>query len=235
MVVSGPLNATLRGLPSPEPSVGATATALSLRWDLDLKGTLQGAMQAVQLQMQGQTAPGRLELQQLRLHSGRASAEITALLERQRRGEWQLRTRGSLADFDPLPWWPGPAGSAWREGGHRLSADWQLDLRLPEVPDRLPPLAWVQRLAGNGSLRLHSSQLAGVPVAAQLSLAYGQPETRNPAALRGEVQLGTSRLAFEGLGDPVGPGGAEQLRLSLGDVLFRQVEMPQFLLLQTQL
>ena len=60
---------------------------------------------------------------------------------------------GKVLDFDPLPWWPGRAGSAWRKGPHRLSGDWEFGVQLPKDVERLPPVELAQRLAGNGHLR----------------------------------------------------------------------------------
>jgi len=262
MKLSGPVQATLRGLPAPGGSTAATAAAAaaqsasapgtpatatatatasatasapagpSLSWKFDLAGTLDAAPQPVQLAMEGNATDQRLEITQLRAASGNATASLRAMLQRVGKAsaaaagggrdgrDWQLETTGTLVDFDPKPWFPGDAGSAWRQGPHRLSAGWQLDLRLPGNAATLPALELAQRLAGNGTLRLHDSVLAGVPVSANVKLGYTQAAAPAVAQLVGEVQLGNNRISIDGRGDPAGNGQADRWRAELkGDAL----------------
>jgi translocation and assembly module TamB len=144
----------------------------------------------------------------------RRHGRLAGTLQRTAR-EWKLQTTGTLADFDPLPWWPGEAGGAWRRGPHRLSADWELDAALPLQPERLPLVALAQRVAGNGRLRVHDSVLAGVPLTADINLGYAQAQAPTPASIRGEMSLGGNRLRLEGLGDPAGAGLADRLQVQV--------------------
>ena len=235
MRLSGPVLATLRGLPAPGgrqtaaaasaaapasatarvPAAAAAAAGPSLSWKVDLEGTLDAAPQPVRLAMEGSATDQRLEVTQLRAVSGNTTASLRALLQRSGKGagrDWQLESAGTLVDFDPVPWFPGDPGSTWRKGPHRLSAGWQLDLRLPGNAATLPAFELAQRLAGNGTVRVHDSVLAGVPVSADLKLGYTQAAAPSTAQLQGEVLLGNNRISLDGRGDPAGNGQGDRLR-----------------------
>jgi translocation and assembly module TamB len=203
---------------------------LSLEAELD--GRLEGAPTAVQVAATLQARDGRLEVPRLRASAGPARADLQATLEREsgsaagRAGgsaagresgsaagrAWQLQSAGTLTDFDPLPWWPGTAGGAWRQGPHRLNAGWQLDLRLPPTGTRLAPLAWLQSLAGNGRLRLHESLLAGVPLGADVALGYG---TGGQGTVKATFELGGNRVVVDGSGQPAGAGDSDRWRVDV--------------------
>ncbi|MDP2005574.1 MAG: translocation/assembly module TamB domain-containing protein [Rubrivivax sp.] len=216
MTLTGPAALTLRGLPTPDFRAGTTPPPPAVAWKLDLQGQLDGTPQAVQVKLEGSADDNRLELTRASAQSGGARAEFSASLTRAGRGDWQLGTTGTVSDFDPLPWWPGEAGSAWRKGPHRLSGDWKLDLRVPGNAEQLPLLALAQRVAGNGRLRVQRSLLAGVPLAADVTLGYTPTATPMPASLQAELQLGGNRLRLEGRGDPAGAGTGDRWRLELG-------------------
>ena len=218
MTLTGPVAATLRGLPSPDFKATTPATPLpppGITWKVDLQGQLDAAPQPVQLALEGSADDQRLEIKRAQAQAGSASAEFSALVAKVARGEWQVTTRGSLLDFDPLPWWPGNAGGAWRKGPHRLSGDWQFDVRLPADAERLAPLALAQRVAGNGTLRIHNALLAGVPLAADITLGYTQAAAPTPASLRAELRLAGNLLSLEGRGDPAGSGASDRWRLEV--------------------
>ena len=215
MTLSGPVSATLVGLPSPDRAATSVAPPPQMDWKIDLEGQLEAAPQPVRLQMQGHATDERLELKHVRATAGKASAELQALLHKVARGEWKLQSAGTLTDFDPLPWWPGEANAPWRQGPHRVSAGWQFDLQLPANPDRLPALALAQRVVGNGHLRLHDSVLAGVPLAGDITLGYTQAAAPTSASLRGELHLGGNHLTLDGRGDPTGPGSADRIRADI--------------------
>ena len=213
MQLSGPVLATLLGLPAPDGA--GTTPAASARWKVDLEGRLDAAPQPVRLSMEGSATDKRLELSSLRASSGKATAELNLLLQQVGSSEWRLGSIGNLVDFDPVPWWPGAAGSALRKLVHRVSADWQLDLRLPDNAAALPTLELAQRLAGNGTVRVHDSVLAGVALSANLKLGYTQAAAPTTALLNAEVLLGGNRLGIEGRGNPAGSGQADRWRLEL--------------------
>ena len=217
MTLTGPVALVLRGLPSPDfQATTTTPPAPELRWKVDLQGQLDGTPQAVQLQLEGSADDNRLELARASARSGGASAELSASVTRASRGEWAITTAGTVTDFDPLPWWPGEAGSAWRKGPHRFSGDWKFDLRIPGNAERLELLELAQRVAGNGRLRVQRSVLAGVPLTAELTLGYSPAATPMPATLVADLQLGGNRLHLDGRGDPAGSGVSDRWRLELG-------------------
>jgi len=215
MVLSGPVKATVRGLPSPTGDVPAPGTSPQVRWQLDLEGRLDASPVPVRLAMEGSASDDRLEVTRLRAAAGPASAELRGLLQRQGKAGWTLESTGSLVDFDPLPWWPGTVGSAWRQGPHRLSAGWEADLRLPSQAATLPALELLQRLAGNGSLRLHDSVLAGVPVSASIKLGYTQAAAPTTVLLRADLVAGGNEITIDGRGDPTSNGQGDRWRVDL--------------------
>ncbi len=235
--VSGPLTLTARGLPSPDPraagaasvpasgaaSAGAPGTAPGVRWAdvvADFKGTLEGvvdgAPKAVSLVFDGGADLQQVTLRSVRATAGSATAQLDAQLQRRAGQRLQLRSQGVLDRFDPVPWLPGADSAAWRRGPHRLSANWKIDLALPESAAQRPPLQWLQTLQGDGDLRIVDSMLAGVPLQGQLKL-QNDPDTA--AAQRSHVQaefvLGGNRLALDGRGDPLGTGEADRWRVDV--------------------
>jgi translocation and assembly module TamB len=215
MVLNGPLQLALRGLPSPDPQ----ARGVRPPWDVDARLALEGRFAAaptpVQVAAELHAAENRLELRTLRARAGGAVADLRALLARNgSRADWQLQTSGRLADFDPLPWWPGEPGSNWRQGRHWVNANWEFDLRLPPARPGVALLEWAQRIAGNGRLQMRDSQLAGVPVAADFALGHA-PRSPTPGTLRLDLTLAGNRLLAEAQGNPAGGGAGDRLRAEL--------------------
>jgi len=230
MRVSGPLVLTLQGLPSPDPAATSLVPPWRAQWQLDLEGRLDAAPQAVQLKLQGAADAQGVVVKQARAQTGSASADLSGSLRRAARGDWQVSSTGALTDFDPLPWFPGEAGSAWRQGPHRLSGSWKFDVRLPAdmaALARQSPLALGQRVAGNGSLRISDSVLAGVPLQADAVLTYTpKPPTAAAAAaghdansgsgsLHAELRMAGNTLVLEGHGDPASSGSGDRWRADL--------------------
>jgi translocation and assembly module TamB len=235
MLLSGPVKGRIDGLPSPDPAHNREPGRPPLAGELELQldGRFQGAPAPVQLGLRLSGDAQQLQIEHARAESGSAVADLKAVLRRVtlpagpgsgslpaaagRGGQpgWQLQTSGSLSDFDPLPWWPGEAGSAWRQGRHRLSAGWQFDGRVPTSATGLAPLALLQRVAGNGQLRLHDSQLAGVPLEGEVTLAYGQAGSPTLGKLHADLRLGANRVLADGEGDPNSDGAGDRWTLEL--------------------
>jgi len=211
MTLAGPLRLTVDGLPSPAARPGTTPP-WSVAGQLDLEGQVEGAPRAVAVRAEGRAREGSLELKHLQVRSGDAQAVLRLAVARNASREWTLASAGSLAEFDPTPWWPGESASVWRQGPHRLNAGWQVELRAPSEAARLAPLALLQQLAGTGQLRLHDSMLAGVPLSGEASLGYRAGGAAQPGQLRAELQVGGNRVLFEGQGDPAGSGGGDRWR-----------------------
>lgn len=218
MQLSGPLAFTVRGLPSPDPGAppepSSRRAALSVEVQSTLEGRLHGGPLPVSVEIDGRASAREVQLRTLRARAGSAHATLDLDARRSGQGPWRIRTNGKLEDFDPLPWWPGPEGSAWRQGRHRLSGQWALDLALPPSPLALPPLALAQQVGGSGRLSLTNSQLAGVPLTLALDLRQ-QPGKAAPAHLRAELELAGNRLSVHGQGDPLGEGRDDHLQFEV--------------------
>ncbi|MDE2393959.1 MAG: translocation/assembly module TamB domain-containing protein [Burkholderiales bacterium] len=216
MTLSGPLAFTLHGLPSPDPAASAAPPPFSINLHTTLDGRLAARPLPVQLALVASADAGRIEIAELRARSGSASARLQASARHIGSGPWQIASTGSLNDFDPLPWWPGDAASPWRGGGHKISADWKLDLQLPQAALKLAPLALAQRVAGTGKIHVHDSLLAGVPVALDLDLAQTPAaHPGRPSRLHGELTLGGNHAVLDAQGDPAGAGGSDSLNLKV--------------------
>lgn len=217
MSLSGPLALQLRGLPSPDPQDRRPLPAWHAAAKLALDGRIEAAPTAVRLEAEGSASAGRFELARLHAKAGAATADLAATLARAERGGWSLSSRGSVDDFDPLPWWPGSAGSVWRRGPHRIDADWQLELRAPGNARSLAPLALLQSLAGSGRLRLHDSVLAGVPLAADLSLANAAAGAGGSATstLQARIDAAGNLLTIDGQADAFGSGQSDRWRVTV--------------------
>ena len=217
MNLTGPLAFTLSGLRSPDPSAAPASGTRHLTVELrtTLEGRIEGSPHAVRFSLDGNADADRIELRELRAEAGAARAVLAFNARRTPGQPWQLRSSGTLSDFDPLPWWPGHEGSAWRGGTHRLSGSWALDLQLPRVLPELSPLAVAQSLVGTGTLHVERSLVAGVPVALHLEL--GQQPTQGEAisSVKGEIVLAGNRLVLDGQGNPLGPGQGDRMRLAL--------------------
>lgn len=210
MRLTGPLQLTLDGLPSPDPGAATAAPPWLAALQMNLEGLLEGAPSPVRLQLRAEADAHRLDLQRVQAQTGAARADASAQLQRRdATTPWVLKTRGELAGFDPLPWLPGGAsaqGEAWRRGPHRLSGNWQFEVRLPLAPERLGTWDLLQRLAGNGSLQLQDSLLAGQPLQADMRLGY----TPGRGSFQAEVTLAGAALSLQARGDPAGDGRSDR-------------------------
>jgi translocation and assembly module TamB len=216
MTLSGPLQLQLSGLPSPDPAAAAAPPPPAVRWTFDLTGQIDGTPQPVRLSSSGQADQHRLDIERLRATAGGAQADAKLRLSRSGpRADWNLATTGSVVDLDPTIWWPGAADADWRRGPHRLSGGWQFDGRLPAAAATLPALERVQRLAGHGRLRLQDSQLAGVPLAADITLDQAGADATPGAQVRAELRAGGNLLRLDGRLDPKGDGRNDRWNLEL--------------------
>jgi translocation and assembly module TamB len=215
MTLSGPLQATLRGVTSPNFNATANPAPLpqSASWKLDLQGQLeraQGAAQTVQMQMEGSVDAQKIDLPKVHLQAGEAMADLRATVSKiapaSSQSEWRIDSTGSLQNFDPQPWWPGDSHPAWRQGPHRLSGQWVLDLRVPADAARLEPPALAQRVAGNGTLSLRDSLLAGVPLAGEATLSNLPGNAAGVSQLKADLRLAGNQVLLDASGDPTSSG-----------------------------
>lgn len=178
----GALNLQLSGVPlpgganAPAPNAPATGAPWQARVDGALDGTLGGSAQALHAQFKLTATADAVELTQLRATAGEASAQAALKAQRQRAGSqlvWRLAGDGELNQFDPLPWWPGAAGTAWARGPHRINGRWQIDLQIPESLGeqwRRQRESALAALRGQLQLDLADSVLAGLPMTARVEV-----------------------------------------------------------------
>lgn len=213
--LSGPLAVQARGLPAmaassaSAPAAAATtnkaappASAATPTTAVD--GTLTGQWAdgsglPMQLRLVGEASARHLLVTQAEARAGSALAKLSGQA-RAEAGGWRLQGQATLADFDPRPWWRGPEGSAWARGPHRLQGEAKADLLWHPTPAAragdLPIDRLLAALDGTASLRLADSQLAGVPLAADITLQSQGPS----AQVQGMLMLGGNRIALDGQG-----------------------------------
>ena len=185
------------------------SASVQLRGQLDGRQLGTRTSQPVQLRLDARLNALRIELHQLLAQTGGARASATGTLARSSdSAPWAARAQASLHDFDPLPWWPGDADSAWRRGPHRLNATAEVDLTLPHSAHSA--LQWLQRLRGQAQLALQPSQLAGVPLSGQLAL---RSSAAGPASGQLQLLADGNQLNAQGQWDGAGNGRTDRLEL----------------------
>lgn len=186
--VSGPVTLGARGLQAPVPR---------LAFDAALTGrALDGSGLPVQLQLTGQASSRHLQLQRAEATAGSAKALVRLDAQADASG-WQLRGEAALDRFDPLPWWPGPPGSAWRRGPHKLNGQLALDLHVRKTAANAIGGTLEQALRafeGQATLRLADSLLAGLPLDGELALRSGNDRYN----VDGRLRLADSQLGLQG-------------------------------------
>ena len=165
--ISGPLSLQLRGLLPPGTAAAGVQRAADPQ--VELKATLSGrALDGsglpVKLHVEGGGTARHLTVRQAEASAGDAQASFNLDAQAQP-GGWQLRGAAHLTRFDPLPWWRGDLGTAWRRGPHRINADLKADLLWRGMPAQGLLLDQLLLAAdGNATLHLADSVVAGVPV-----------------------------------------------------------------------
>ncbi len=193
--MGGPLELDLRGLPSPQGIAEGRGTGVAAKLDARVQARLRGQLEAGTLPAAAVTLDARatreadasgkerqlvVMLDKLVAEAAGATAQVSGQARRKSNGPWSIDAKGKLADFDPLPWYPGLEGSVWREGGHRFSGSVDTKIELPakiDLPSRgndaagdaqdLATLA--QRARGTLDVVLDNARLAGVPLEGTLA------------------------------------------------------------------
>lgn len=224
MTLSGPVTLSLSGLPAPGAPGAASAapapgTAAPLALEAEIKSQLRGrldpgavvgggAAAEVEVTLDTRLADGRVDLRELLARSGGASARLQGRLTRPAPQRWQWQLAGDLKDFDPLPWWPGAPGSAWRKGPHLLNAHLESEASATEAALAAPLSGWPQ-WAGQLLLQIGPSQVAGVPVKGELRLA----NQTGSAQATGRLEVANNVLSLDGRPDRA--GSADRWRATL--------------------
>ncbi|MBI3368881.1 MAG: hypothetical protein HY021_10690, partial [Burkholderiales bacterium] len=147
--------------------------------------TLDGLGAPVQLQLDADGDANRVHLARALAESGTAQAAFSGDAQREGSG-WRVSARAKLDRFDPLPWWRGSEGSAWRRGPHRLNGQ----ASAAGLWRRAAPPGFDGTLAAE----LADSLIAGVPLAGKLQWQG------SGAAGSGEAwaEAGGNRVALSG-------------------------------------
>ena len=199
--VSGPLTLEVSGLAAPgAPPATAQAFALALKGRLAGR-SLDGSGLPVRLQLEADGDARRWTLREASAEAGPARARVQGQATREDAG-WRIAAKAQLQRFDPLPWWRGAEGSAWRRGPHQWNAT--LDTRLlwrDKPPARPVPTPWPAALSGELDLRATDSRLAGVPLAgrATVRLADAGAHTELDAELGGNQVTAQADTTPDGL------------------------------------
>ncbi|MEY2892766.1 MAG: hypothetical protein RJA98_2674 [Pseudomonadota bacterium] len=215
MRVGGPVQLAGTGMGTTAVSskgTGATASPMQIDVRADLRGQLQQAgTPPVRLQLDASVTPLKLDLRELRAEAGAAQARLTGTAQRtdasgtsnstsnsnSNNSPWRVLAQGQLSEFDPLPWWPGPAGSPWRQGPHRLNGALKADLTVPVATAGSSDLSAAQ---GQAELQLSRSLMAGVAVEGTLDVRSAAADTSGPAGLQAQLTLNAAgnRLSASG-------------------------------------
>ena len=213
MQFSGPVSASGSGFSA----AGANADAATVDLKADLAGQLSGAVlgtqlkreqvRTVQLKVDAQLNPLKIELRDLQAQTGGARATVTGKLTREKReAPWHAVAKASLVDFDPSPWWPGREDSPWRKGPHRLNAKADVDLTAPQTAGTLSAAEQLAALRGQAGLRLADSVLAGVTLSGEVKLNAADGALTVPVL---KLDVAGNRLSADGryVTTPGGAGG----------------------------
>jgi translocation and assembly module TamB len=209
MLLDGPI--TLEGS-----AAAASTQTLGARAELAGSVSDRGIARPVKLKFDGdwrrEGGTDRVELREALATAGGARAGLSGTASRAATGSpWQLKGRGSLAEFDPALWWRGRADSPWRRGPHRLNARGDFDLALP-VAGAGSALARLAGLRGEARVNVTDSLLAGMPLNAQLAVRQAAI-----GALQAKVQadLAGNRLDADGRIGTAAAGAGDRWELNL--------------------
>ena len=191
MRLDGPLTLEGSGFGNGNPDT----VQLRLRGQLDGQMLERRAAQAVQVRLDATLGTLRVEVRELLAQAGGARASLNGQVTRtSRRAGWAVRGQATLQDFDPLPWWPGPEDSAWRQGPHRLNGNAEFDLGLGAEGLSGSLLQQLAQLRGTAQVRLQPSQLAGVPLEGSLSL---QSSARSIGQVQAQLDAAGNKLQLQ--------------------------------------
>ena len=197
--VSGPLTLDISGLPAPGAAAAQQPFGLKLQGRLAGR-SLDGSGLPVRLQLDLDGDARRWTLREATAEAGSARASAQGEATREDAG-WRVAAKAQLRRFDPLPWWRGADGSAWRRGPHEWNAALEAQLLWrTAAPARPRPPPWPAALGGELQLRFTDSRLAGVPLAGRFSARLADAGAH--AEL--DAQLGGNQLAGQADTSPDG-------------------------------
>jgi len=235
MVLSGPVQLGLLGMPGPQGVARRTADADT--WSVELRGNLSGSLEAfgqrTTLTLDSVFTPQGLQVRTLQAQAGSASAELSATVSPGAEGAWQVRSEGRINDFDPVPWVPGDAAAPWRKGQDRLNSQWALEVLLPPWRTGASAVQWLQTLRGSAQVDIGASRIAGLAASGRLRLEQApEAAAASRSQLMAELRLGRNEFSLSGRGDPAGDGEQDRWQLqvaapALGELNALSTLMPE--------
>jgi translocation and assembly module TamB len=194
---SGPLTLEVSGLPAPGAKAAKQPFGLKLQGRLAGR-SLDGSGLPVRLQLDLDGDGQRWTVRDASAEAGAARASAQGEATREDTG-WRVAAKAQLQRFDPLPWWRGVDGSAWRRGRHEWNAALDARLLWRDRP-AARPTPWLAALAGDLDLRVTDSRLASVPLAGRFSARLADAGTHAEV----DAQLGGNQLAAQADTSPDG-------------------------------
>lgn len=218
MVLSGPVQVGILGVPGPQGVARSTADANA--WSVELRSNLSGAMetfgQRTTLTLDSVFTPQGLQVRTLQAQAGATSAELNAVVSAGAEGAWQVRSEGHINDFDPVPWVPGHPAASWRKGPHRLNGQWALDVLVPPWRAGASAVQWLQTLRGSAQVDIGPSRIAGLSASGRLRLEQApEAAAAGRSQLKAELRLGRNDFSLFGRGDPAGDGEQDRWQLQV--------------------
>lgn len=168
LLIGGPLTLRVDGLAAPGAAAASAPFRLALQGKLAGR-SLDGSGLPVRVQLDLDGDGQTWTLRDASAQAGTAQARLTGEARREDTA-WRIGADARLQGFDPLPWWRGSEGTAWRRGPHQLNA--QLKARLlwrDAVAAPTGSARWPAALSGEVEAQVGPSRLAGVPLSGRLS------------------------------------------------------------------
>lgn len=153
------------------------------------RGITAAAPRELALELQARATPGRYEIAKAELRAAGARLTVDGVGEASADG-WAVRGGLRAQDFDPAAWWPGPAGTPWARGPHRINAEARLTATWPAGA---APAEWRRRTEAELEARFFDSLLAGQALALQ---AQGRAQ-RGLWQGQAELQAGSNTARLE--------------------------------------
>ncbi len=195
-----------QGRSSPDSAASdATDTPPISDWPVHIKTQLKGPVELlkpardVTLSLDASLSKTHVVVRELLASSGpgRLQAQGEVLVSADEKPATHVKAKAELKSFEPALWWPGPAGSRWRDQLHKLNGDVDADLNLPARGPREAMTAWLARIAGHATARITDSTLGGLPLRAALELRSSSSRSGGLGS-RGEVRLAGNSIDWQG-------------------------------------
>ena len=154
----------------------------------------RAAPRNARLRLEAHASSLEVDLRAFEARLGEASANLSGKLSRAKAdAPWRAAGKLAVADFDPVPWWPGASGSSLSRGRNALNAKGSFDLVLPTAANA-SPYDTLNATRGKANVSIDNSMLAGVPLEGQA--AFVNSDGRAQPKL--DIAAAGNRLSAEG-------------------------------------